>query len=108
MAADTSCSIGVASQVRMGAMDALFIETPLLVSRYKAQFRRSFPGDCRGYFRTETRGFATESSHHISHREAGWDEHVHQKVPAIRGGRNILDEQIGETLANVPVSKCEV
>lgn len=92
----------------MGAIDASLTTAPILVSRYKTQLRRSLPSDCRGYFRTEPRSFATERNHRISNRHAGWDEHVHQEAPAIRGRKNVLDEQIVDAIANVAICECEV
>jgi hypothetical protein len=56
----------------------------------------------------ESRGFAPERYHRFGDRHAKRDDHVHQEPPAIRGGENVLDEQILRSIANAAIRKCEV
>jgi hypothetical protein len=91
----------------MGASDTSVI-TSLLVSGGKTQFRRPLPGDCGGYFSTQTRGLAPQSQDGIRYRKTSRDKHVHQKVPAIRRRKNILDEQAVNAIANIPLSHRKV
>jgi hypothetical protein len=44
----------------------------------------------------------------ISDRHANRDDHVHQEPPAIRGRKNVLDEQILGFIANAAIRKREV
>jgi hypothetical protein len=92
----------------MGAVGASLIAASILVSRHKAQFRRALPSDGGGYFRTETRSLSPERNHRISDSQAGRDDHVHQKAPAIRGPKNVLDEHIADALANTLICEREV
>jgi hypothetical protein len=89
-------------------MDASLIAASFLASRYEIQFGRTLPSDCRCYFRTETWSFSPERYHRISDRHANRDDHVHQEPSAIRGRKNVLDEQILGSIANAAIRKREV
>jgi len=89
-------------------MDVSLIATPIQISRNKKQFRRPLPAYCRGNLGAQSRSFASEYGHRIGDRQARRDNHVHQEVPAIRGRKNLLDEEIIDAAANVAVSKREV
>src|SRR5258708_8551938 len=107
-ASETSRPIGAASQARMGGIDVSLIATPILISRNKTQLRCPLPTYCRGHLRAESRSLAPECSHCIDDRKARRDNHVHQKVPAIWGRKNLLDEKIVDAIANVAIREREV
>ena len=92
----------------MGDMDVSLIATPILISRSKTQLRCPLSTYCQGHLRAESRSLASECSHRIDDRQARWDNHVHQEVPAIRGRKNLLDEKIVDAIANVAIREREV
>src|SRR5260370_24472300 len=100
-ASETSCPIGAASQARMGGIDVSLIATPILISRNKTQLRRPLPTYCRGHVRAESRSLEYECSHCIDDRQARRDNHLHQKVPAIRGRKYLLNDKLIYSIANV-------
>ena len=51
---------------------------------------------------------ASECSHRIDDRQTRRNNHVHQEVPAIRSRKNLLDEKIADTIANVAIREREV
>jgi hypothetical protein len=89
-------------------MDASLIAASFLASWYETQFGRTLPSNCRCYFRTETWSFAPERNHRISDGHTNRDDHVHQVPPAIRGRKNVVDEQILGSIANAAIRKREV
>jgi hypothetical protein len=92
----------------MGGIEVSVIETPTLISRNKTQFRCPLPTYCRGDLRAESRRFTPESRYRIDDGEARRDNHVHLEVPAIRSGKNLLNEEIVDTITNVAIRQREV
>ena len=76
--------------------------------RNKQQFRCAFPGNGHGHLRTETRSITAKRTDRIDDRAAGRDKHMHQEMPAVRGGRNILDEQTTRTIVSTGVRKRKI
>src|SRR3954462_11904589 len=92
IASDTSCFIGAVSQVLMDESDDSLILTSIRKSRYERQLWRTLTRTRHGDFRTEAWRIPTERAKRLRHRLVGWDDHMHQQMPAIGGRRYLLDE----------------
>ena len=49
-----------------------------------------------------------EAGQRIHHRSVAWYDNVHQQVPAIRRGRDIIHEQLVQAIVFMPVCQREI
>ena len=99
--------MGSASQVRIGASDGSFILSTIRKGRHERQLRRALPGNGHGDLRTEARRTSTECAERLAHRPIGRDDHVDEKVPAVGRRRNVLNEQIVQSVG-MPICQREI
>jgi hypothetical protein len=100
--------MGSASHVRIGASDGSLILTSIWKRRHERQLRRALPGDGHRDLRTQARRISAECAERLVHWSIGWDDHVHEKVPAVRGRRYLLDEQIVHAIVGMSICEREI
>jgi len=92
----------------MGASDGSLILTSIRKGWYERQFGRTLTRDGHGDFRTEAWAISTECAERLRHRPVSRDDHVHQQMPAVRGRRYLLDEQIVHPIVCMALSERQV
>lgn len=89
-------------------MDVSLIAAPIPISRNETQLRCALPADGRSDLRTESWSLASECGYRIDGRQARRDRYIHHEVAAIRGRKNLVDEEILNAIANGTVGECQV
>jgi hypothetical protein len=100
--------MGSASQVRIGASDGSLILTSIRKRWHERQLRRTLPGNGHSDLRTEARRVFPKCAECLRHKAVGWDDYVHQEVPAVRRRRHVLNEQIVQAIVAMPICQCQI
>src|SRR5687767_7895370 len=100
--------MGSASQVWIGASDGSLILTSMRKGRYERELRRALPRGGHSHFRTEAWRILTEGAERLRHGPVDRDDHVHQKVPAVRRRGHVLNVQIFQAIVGVPIRQREI
>jgi hypothetical protein len=100
--------MGAVSQLRMGAGDDSRILTSIREGWYERQLRRTLTRDRHRHFRAEAWRISTQRAERLRHRPICRDDHVHQQMPAVRGRRDLLDEQIVHAIVGMAICERQV
>ena len=92
----------------MGGSDSSLIHTSFRKGRYERQFGRTLARARHRDFRTEAWRISTECAERLRHRPVSRDDHVHQQMPAVRGRRYLLDEQIVHAIVGMAICERQV
>jgi hypothetical protein len=100
--------MGSASQVWIGATDGSRIFTSIGKSWNERQFRRTLPRNGPSDLRTETRRILSKRAECLVHWSVGWNDYVHEKVPAVGRRRYVFNEQIVQAIVGMPICQREI
>jgi hypothetical protein len=100
--------MGSASQVRIGASDGSLILTSIRKGGHERQLWCTLPGDGHRDLRTQARRISAECAERLVHWSIGWDDHVHEKVPAVGRRGHLFDEQIVHAIVGMSICEREI